>query len=334
MRRMRWRATAGILVPMSVRPRTRNAALGIGMLATASAFLGGAMVTAKVAVADVPPITVAASRFALAALILLALRAAIPRLRGTTSRPRLTDLPLIAGLGLTAAAGYNLLLLTGVQLAPASDAAMIGPAVAPIMSTALAVLVLRERPTRTGLTGMAISLAGVALVMAPGGALDGNRVLGDLIFVGAGGLFGSYLVISRVAARRFSPLDITLLGTAFAAVLLVPLALMEGGPAHLLAASAGSLLAIGHLSALATVAAFVLLNGGLARLGVTRSAGFTMMIPVFGVLQAMLVLREPLAATAAVGATVVLAGIWLGQGGSLPRLPERATRPRAALAGA
>lgn len=323
-----------MLVGMSVHPRTRASVIGIGMLAAASAFLGGAMVTAKIAVADVPPITVAASRFALAALILLALRAAVPRLRGTTNSPRLVDLPIIALLGLTAAAGYNLLLLTGVQLAPASDAAMIGPAVAPVVSTALALVVLRDRPTRVGLIGMGISLAGVALVMAPGGAVDGNRVMGDLVFVAAGGLFGSYLVISRVAARRFSPLDITLLGTAFAAVILLPLSLLEGGPAHLLAASAGSLLAIGHLSALATVAAFVLLNAGLARLGVTRSAGFTMMIPVFGVLQAMIVLREPLAGTAALGAAVVLGGIWLGQGGGLPRLPNRAIRPRAALAGA
>ena len=323
-----------MLVGMSVHPRTRASVIGIGMLAAASAFLGGAMVTAKIAVADVPPITVAASRFALAALILLALRAAVPRLRGATNRPRLSDLPLIALLGLTAAAGYNLLLLTGVQLAPASDAAMIGPAVAPIVSTALALVVLRDRPTRVGLVGMGISLAGVALVMAPGGVVDGNRVVGDLVFVAAGGLFGSYLVISRVAARRFSPLDITLLGTAFAAVVLLPLALLEGRPSHLLAASAGSLLAIGHLSALATVAAFVLLNAGLARLGVTRSAGFTMMIPVFGVLQAMLVLGEPLAGTAALGAAVVLGGIWLGQGGGLPRLTHRSVPPRAVLAGA
>lgn len=331
---MRRRSGIGMLAGMSVHPRTRNSALGIGMLAAASAFLGGAMVTAKIAVTDVPPVTVAASRFALAAIILLAVRAAVPRLRGSTTRPRLADLPLIALLGLTAAAGYNLLLLTGVQLAPASDAAMIGPAVAPIVSTALAFVLLRDRPTRAGLAGMGVSLAGVALVMAPGGVLDGNRVVGDLIFVAAGGLFGSYLVISRVAARRFSPLDITLLGTAFAAVVLLPLALLEGGPTHLLAASAGSLLAIGHLSALATVAAFVLLNAGLARLGVTRSAGFTMMIPVFGVLQAMLFLREPLAGTAALGAVVVLGGIWLGQGAGLPRLPHRAVRPRAVLAGA
>jgi drug/metabolite transporter (DMT)-like permease len=306
------------------------------MLAAASAFLGGAMVTAKIAVAEVPPITVAATRFTVAALILLVLRAMVPRLRGTTSRPRRTDLPLIAALGATAAAGYNLLLLSGVRLAPASDAALIGPAVAPIVSTALAAAFLADRPSRLGLIGLAVSIVGIGLVIAPAGDIGGGRLLGDGIFVAAGGLFGSYLVISRLAARRFSPLDITLFGTLAAVVMLVPLSLLEGGPAALLAAPASTLLAIGHLAALATVAAFVLLNEGLRRLGVSRSAGFTLMIPIFGVIQAMLVLREPLAPTAAVGAAVVLGGLWVAQGGRLPTVPRwwRPARRAAALGGA
>lgn len=305
----------------------RSRLLAIGMLATASAFLGGAMATAKIAVADVPPMTVAATRFAIAALVLFALGRLVPRLRGTTSRPRLGDLPIIVALGVTAAAGYNILLLTGVQLAPASDAAMIGPAVAPVVSTVLAALLLRERPRAVAAGGLVVSMIGILLVMSPSGAVDGSRLLGDVIFVAAGALFGSYLVLSRFAARRFSPLDITFYGSLFAAIVLAPLALLESGPARLLAAEPSSLLAVGHLALLATVAAFVLLNEGLRRLGVARSAGFTMMIPVFGVLQAMLLLGEPLAGTALIGAVVVLGGIWLSQGGSLPSLPMRRVTP-------
>ncbi|MDQ2673113.1 MAG: DMT family transporter [Chloroflexota bacterium] len=305
----------------------RSPVLAIAMLATASAFLGGAMVTAKIAVDGVPPMTVAATRFAIATLVLLAIRQLVPRLRGTTNPPRLGDLPIIAGLGMTAAAGYNILLLSGVRLAPASDAAMIGPAVAPIVSTALAAVLLRERPRAAAIAGLVVSIAGVLLVMSPSGSVDGSRLAGDLIFVAAGALFGSYLVLSRFAARRFSPLDITLYGSMFGAVVLLPFAILEGGPARLLTAEPSSLLAIGHLAVLATVAAFVLLNEGLRRLGVARSAGFTMMIPVFGVLQAMLLLGEPLAGTAMIGAVVVLGGIWLSQGGTVPSWRMRRMPP-------
>ncbi len=59
------------------------------------------------------------------------------------------------------------------------------------------------------------------------------------------------------------------------------------------------------------------------RLGVSRSAAFALMIPVFGMLQAMLVLGEHVAGTAVIGAAVVLAGVWLVQGGRLPTLPSR-----------
>lgn len=309
--------------------RLGRTGLGMAMLATASFFLGGAMTTAKVAVADVPPLTVAASRLALATLLLLVLRALVPALHRGATRPRLGDVPLILGLGLTASAGYNILLLTGVQLAPASDAAMIGPAVGPIVSTAIAAAFLRERPQRVALLGLALSIAGILLVVGPGGSVDARRLTGDLIFVGCGAMWGSYLVLSRLAGRRFRPIDIALYGSVVATLVLLPLSLLEGGPAHLVRAGMVSLVAIGHLAALATVTAFVLLNEGLRRLGISRSASFTMMIPVFGVLQAMVLLGEPLAESALVGAAVVATGIWLAQGGRLPLGTLRAALPRA-----
>jgi drug/metabolite transporter (DMT)-like permease len=315
---------------MIASPRLGRSSVAMAMLVTASFFLGGAMATAKVAVADVPPMTVAASRFAIATLLLLAIRQLVPALGLGSVRPRLRDLPVIAGLGLTAAAGYNILLLTGVQLAPASDAAMIGPAVGPVVSTAIAAAFLRERPQAIGLVGLGVSIGGVLLVVSPDGGLDPRRLTGDLFFVGCGVLWGSYLVISRVAARRFRPIDIALYGSLVATLVLLPLALLEGGPGHLAQAGLPSLLAIGHLAALATVTAFVLLNEGLRRLGVSRSASFMMMIPVFGVLQAMVLLGEPLAESAVLGALLVAGGIWLAQGGRLPQLPARSVSLRPA----
>ena len=149
--------------------------------------------------------------------------------------PRLVDLPILVGLGLTASAGYNILLLTGVQLAPASDVAMIGPAIGTVVSTALAAALLRERPQRLALVGLAVSIVGVLLVVAPAGAVDARRLAGDLIFIGCGTLWGSYLVISRLAARRFRPVDIALYGSLVATVILVPLSLPEAGPTQLAA---------------------------------------------------------------------------------------------------
>ena len=100
----------------------------------------------------------------------------------------------------------------------------------------------------------------------------------------------------------------SLYGATGGALMLLPLAIAEGGFVELLDAGPQTWLAIGQLSILATVAAFVLLNEGMRRLGVSRSAAFALMIPVFGMLQSMLVLGEHVAATALIGATVVLVG--------------------------
>ena len=59
----------------------------MAMLITASFFLGGAMATAKLAVHDVPPMTVAASRFAIATLLLLVIRQFAPAFARGSARP-------------------------------------------------------------------------------------------------------------------------------------------------------------------------------------------------------------------------------------------------------
>jgi drug/metabolite transporter (DMT)-like permease len=312
---------AAISIPR-LSPDGARRATGLAMLTVTALFFGGAMVAGKVAVAEVPPFTVATTRFAIAAALLFVLRLAWPSLNRGSERPRVRDLPVIAGLALTASAGYNILFLNGLRMAPATDASMIIPGIAPIVSTLLAAIVLRDRPTRTALVGLAIAAVGVLLVVDPSGSVDANRLVGDALFVGCAILFGSYFLISRVAATRFSPISVSLYGATGATIVLVPFAIAEGGLGALLGAGWEVWLATGQLSILATVAAFVLLNEGLRRLGVARSAAFALMIPVFGMALSVLVLGERVAGTAVIGALVVLGGIWLVQGGPLPGLPR------------
>jgi len=317
-------AAASSAVPSAPASDRARRATGLVMLTATAFFFGGAMVAGKVAVVDVPPFTVAASRFAIAAALLFALRLAWPSLDRGSARPRVADLPIIAALALSASAGYNILFLNGLRLAPATDASMIIPGLAPIVSTVLAAIFLREHPSRTAIVGLAVAASGVLLVVDPSGAIEPSRLAGDALFVGCALLFGSYFLISRKAASRFSPVSISLYGAAGAALILAPLAIAEGGPARLVEAGWETWVAIGQLSVLATVAAFVLLNEGMRRLGVSRSAAFALMIPVFGAAQSMLILGEHVAASALVGGLIVLVGIWLVQGGRLPAFATRA----------
>ncbi|MGH2628075.1 MAG: DMT family transporter, partial [Anaerolineales bacterium] len=118
---------------------TRGAYL---LLTLAMLCFGGTWVAGALAVEAIPPATIAVVRFALAAALLWVW----DRAGGRRRRPLQTrDLPLIAALGATAVAGYNILFLYGLRLAPASDGAIIVPGFAPILTAALAGPLLGER---------------------------------------------------------------------------------------------------------------------------------------------------------------------------------------------
>lgn len=288
------------------------------LILTAMAFcFGGTWVAGAVAVDAAPPFTIAAVRFGVASILLFAWA----RLANRPLAPvRRADWPLVAGLGLTAIAGYNWLFLTGLTLAPASDGAIIVPGLAPVFTVVLASLFLREAVGIRGYLGLAIAAIGLYLVVNPTGATDERRLLGDLMFLAGAACWGVYSVLARVASRRFDPVSTTLYGTALGTLILIPPALLEGGVERLAEAPADALVGMAYLALFGTVGAFVLLNMGVARIGAARASAFALLVPIIGVLSSVALLDERLGPLTVIGGGVVLIGLWL--------IEHRATEPR------
>jgi drug/metabolite transporter (DMT)-like permease len=281
----------------------------IALIGMAICF-GGTWVTGAWAADAAPAFTIAAARFGIASVLLLAwLRIAGRRLAAI--RP--SDLPLVLGLGLTAIAGYNWLFLTGLTLAPASDGAIVVPGLAPIFTTVLAAVLLREPISTRGAFGLALALGGLVLVVGPAGAVSGTRLEGDLMFVAGAVLWGSYNILSRVASRRFDAVSVTLYGTISGTLVLIPAALLEGGAGRLLEAPALGWVGIGYLAVIGTVAAFVLLQLGVRRIGAARASAYALLVPVVGVVSSAIILGEEVTPVTALGGAIVLTGLWLIQ---------------------
>jgi drug/metabolite transporter (DMT)-like permease len=278
------------------------------MLTGMALCFGGTWVAGAVAVDAAPPFTIAALRFGIASVLLLAWAQLTGRQLSPISR---RDWPMVAGLGLTAVAGYNWLFLTGLTLAPASDGAIIVPGLAPVFTALLAGVVLHERLGARGFTGLAIAAFGLYLVVNPTGATDERRLLGDLLFIAGAALWGVYSVLARIASGRFNAVSASLYGTAFGTVVLIPPALLEGGLGSLGSASPAALAGIGYLAVFGTVVAFVLLNLGVARIGASRASAFALLVPIVGVLSSVALLDEELGPLTLVGGAIVLAGLWL-----------------------
>jgi drug/metabolite transporter (DMT)-like permease len=271
---------------------------------------GGAWPTGKLAVEEVSPAAVATVRFALSTALLWLWARAL-----STRTPRMTraDLPMVLVLGVTAIAGYNLLFLYGLSLAPASDGAIIVPGLAPLMTALLAVPLLGERLGGRLAVGLVTGVAGLVLVVDPGGGLGSERVLGDLLFLAGAFVWGVYSVVGKPATARFGAVGATLYATAAGTAMLVPFAFLEGGWGDLADADAAALISILYLAVFATVLGFVLFYEGVRRLGPSSAMSFALLVPVFGVLSSVIVLDERLGLATIVGGIVVLAGLWLVQ---------------------
>ena len=279
------------------------------MLIGMAVSFGGTWVAADVAVDAAPPFTIAAIRFGLASVLLYGWS----RLAGRRLTPiRAADVPLVAGLALTAIAGYNWLFLTGLTLAPASDGAIIVPGLAPVFTALLAGVFLGERLGARVFIGLAVAVAGLVLVVAPGGSgIGGDRLVGDVLFLAGALLWAVYNIIARIASRRFDAVSTTLYGIALGTLILIPAAMLEEGAERVLTASPAAVAGIGYLAVFGTVAAFVLLNVGVARIGAARASAFALLIPVIGVLSSVWLLGDHLGPGTVAGGTIVLAGLWL-----------------------
>jgi drug/metabolite transporter (DMT)-like permease len=284
-----------------------------GLIVLTTVLWGGGPVAGKLALADLPLMTTGVLRFGLAALIYLSLGFGQLSCWKELSR---TDLVMLLALGVTGFFLGHVLFMLGIKLAPASHASIIAPTTGPICTMLLAARLGGERVTPAQWLGTAVCAAGVLLVVRPAGAAGADAVLvllGDLSLLAGGAAWGSYSYLSRVTMRRV-PSGVALTHANWiGAVLLLPFAFMERPWSVLSAVSGPAWLGLLYLAVPNTLLALYLWNLGIQRVGVARTAVFTNLVPVFGVLVAWLVLGDRLAPVQVAGGALSLLGVWICQ---------------------
>ncbi|HEX8025809.1 MAG TPA: DMT family transporter, partial [Candidatus Limnocylindrales bacterium] len=215
------------------------------LLVLSAAAFGGTWVAAPWATAEIHPLTVATIRFAIASLLLFG----FCRWRGIPIRVARDDIRLILGIAMTSVAGYNILFLYGVTLAPASHGSILTPGIIPAATLLMGRLFLHEPIGARRALGVGISLIGLVLVVGPVFAGEASAVaLGDAMFATSAFLWAISALVSRVATRRFHVAAITFLGALVGALLLLPaMVLQPGGIGDLGAASARAVAGVLYL---------------------------------------------------------------------------------------
>jgi drug/metabolite transporter (DMT)-like permease len=262
----------------------------------------------------VRPEDVAAVRYGIAGILLAPVL--VLHFREVPWRRPWLLLVLMAGAGVP----YQFLFGTGVKVASSGQAAVLGPGVVSALTALAAVLVLGERLKRAQLAGLAVTLAGVAVVLLHGAARA--QLPGLLMIVAASALWALYTTASRALALR--PLLNAALVACGNALLYLPAFVANGGAAHLAAIPPAELwlqsIYQGVLAAVVALVAFVI---AVERLGATAASSFTPLTPVLATLIGWLLLGDRVDAATALGLAAVAAGVLIANRATLAALIAR-----------
>ncbi|MFD5511050.1 DMT family transporter [Streptomyces sp. NPDC127051] len=231
-------------------------------------------------------------RLAAAALVLLLL--CRPKVRGYSR----ADWGTVVAFGI-AMAGMNGLFYQSIDripLGPAVTLEVLGPLV-------LSVVVSRRL---VSLLWAALALGGVVLLAGHGGGsgFGGLDLLGAAFALGAGAMWAAYIVFSARTGRRFPQADGLALAMAVAAVLSLPLGVIEAGSALLVP----STLALGlGVAVLSSVLPYTLELLALRRLPAPTFAILMSLEPAIAATAGFLVLNQAMSPIDALAIALVIA---------------------------
>jgi drug/metabolite transporter (DMT)-like permease len=276
-----------------------------GLLLTLAVLWGGSFLFGKVAVADLPPLTLVLARVGLAALALLA----VVRLSGH----RLPRSPRVWGSFAVMGALNNVVpfgLIFWAQTEIASGLASILNATTPLFTIVVAHLATRdERVSPNRLAGVLVGFAGAVVVIGPDALTGvGGHVLGQVAVLGAA---LSYAVAGVFGGRfRGLPAVVPAAGQLTGSTALVlPAALLIDRPWTLAPPSPATWGAVAALALLCTAVAYVIYFRILAAAGATNLLLVTFLIPVSALLLGAAVLGEHLDPRDGIGMLLIFAGL-------------------------
>ena len=286
----------------------------IGMGLAFALMWSSAFTSARIIVADAPPLSALALRFALSGLIAVGLGL----IYGQSWRLSTRQWRSIVIFGICQNALYLGFFFVAMQSVEASLAAIIASTM-PLIAAGLGWAMFGEGVRPLGWAGLAAGLAGVCVIL--GARLTGGADPLGLVFCGLGvtALAVATLTV-RSTASSGNLLMIVGLQMLVGAAALLPVALLL--EEHTVTMSLPLVLAFAYTLLVPGLAATVVWFALVNRIGAVRAATFHFLNPVFGVLIAAVLLGEAVTGLDLLGVAIVTGGILMVQ---LARAGERAS---------
>jgi drug/metabolite transporter (DMT)-like permease len=280
------------------------------LLILVAMFWAGNVVLGRGIAGAIPPITLNVLRWTIGLGLLLPI--AWPHLAGKGDILR-KHFPELVVLAVPSIAIYNTFIYIGTRTTTAVNAGVIVGTM-PIAILVLASLAGEERLTTRRAVGIAISFAGVVLVIAKSalGVVHGlSFSSGDLFITGSVISWAVYSILLRRFAIPLGAFALLAVLSAIGLALCIPFCAWELLQGERILWSAETLAAVVYVGIFPSVIATIFWNSAVAQVGAGAAGVFTNLIPVFSLILAVVLLSESITTFQLVGMGLIFTAIWL-----------------------
>lgn len=265
----------------------------------------------KSAFTEVPPIAFNALRLIIASVVfagVIVYRRAAPSTKSDVFRA--SSVPNLLLLALVGNTAYQFLFIIALSKTSAANSSLIigcTPIFVALMTAALG----HERIPAQRWAGVLLSGAGVYLVVGRGAGMSRESLQGDLLMLAAVFCWSAATIIARPLVARESPITVTALSMIVGTLGYLPFAWRDVRAIDWSAVSAGAWTAMIYSGLLALCVSYVIWYTAVQRFGNTRTAIYSNMVPVAGLLVAWLGYSEHIGFMKLFGASAIVAGVAL-----------------------
>ena len=269
---------------------------------------------AKIALETLPPLAFNALRFPLAAILLFA----VLRSRGSIRLPDRAEVPRLLLLGLLGNLLYQGFFIFGLDRTTAGNASLLlagTPIITALLSAGLGHEELRARVW----VGVLATFAGITMIVLGGASdisTDRGTLVGDLLMLGASATWSFYAVGSRPLIDRHGPLAITAWTLWIGTVGIVTVGMPDVLKLEWAAITVETWAATIYAGVLSIGLAYMIYYYGVSRIGNTRTASYSNIVPVIALVAAWLWLDEVPKLVQIVGAAIIIGGVSVAQSGA------------------
>ncbi len=261
---------------------------------------GSQYVISKIALRTVPPVTLLALRYLVSVPALFI----VLRLRHALTPIKKGDWPILFAIGFTGYFASFCLQMLGINRLTGSVSSLLG-AMNPIFIPILAAFFLHERITPAKIACVALSMAGVVVIVGVDGTVDAS---GALLMLASVFLWSTASIIIRRVSGRYDPMQIALIAILCALPLTGGWSLIElqSAPCSF---TLESVLAVLYMGVLGTAVTHSLWNYSLRVMDASFCSMFYPMQPLVSSILGVLFLHEAVTPGFVIGALMICCGI-------------------------